>query len=475
MVIALIVACALLMENLDGTIITTALPAMARSFGDNPVHLSLGVTAYMLSLAVFIPVSGWMADRWGARTVFRSAIAVFTIGSMLCGICDNLAELALARVLQGVGGAMMVPVGRLVMLRSVEKSQIIRAMAYLTVPAMIGPVLGPPVGGFITTYLSWRWCFFLNLPIGLLGMVLVSLMIENYREAETPPLDWGGLVLTGSSLGCLMYGFDLVGHPGGGTTLIWFLVAVGLITGALAVIHARRYPHPLIDLSLLRIRTFAVTVSGGSLFRVSTGAIPLLLPLMLQIGFGMSAFTSGLLTFAAALGSLAMKATAQHALRRFGFRTVFIGNGVICTLSIFVCALFTATTPAFVVFALLLVGGFFRSLQYTSLNAMAYADIPPQRMSAATSFSSMMQQLSNGMGIALGAFVLQVALMARGAAGAEPLTADFHLAFGAVGFLCLLSIVFFVPLQANAGAEVSGHGSISPATDASRRTAGSAD
>jgi len=457
MIVALIVACALFMENLDGTIITTALPAMAESFGESPVHLSIGVTAYILSLAVFIPASGWVADRCGSRNVFFAAIAVFTVGSMLCGLCNSLVELALARVLQGIGGAMMVPVGRLVMLRSVVKSEIVRAMAYLTVPAMIGPVLGPPVGGFITTYFSWRWVFFLNLPIGALGMFLVWRLIENQREDETPPLDWLGLVLTGTALGCLVYGFDLIGNPGGDATLTRVLLGGGLAVGALAVLHARRHPHPLIDISLLRIPTFGVTISGGSLFRVSTGAIPFLLPLMLQVGFGMTAFGSGLLTFGAAAGSMAMKTTARFALRQFGFRTVFIGNGVICAASILACALFTAATPAALIFAVLVVGGFFRSLQYTSLNSMAYADIPPPRMSAATSFSSMMQQFSNGMGVALGALLLQVVVMARGAAGTVPAADDYRAAFVAAGVLALVSIPFFLRLAPGAGAEVSGH------------------
>jgi EmrB/QacA subfamily drug resistance transporter len=475
MIVALIVACALFMENLDGTIITTALPAMARSFGDSAVHLSLGVTAYMLSLAVFIPASGWAADRYGSRTIFRAAIAVFMLGSIFCGFSNNLAELASARVLQGIGGAMMVPVGRLVLLRSVEKSEIVRAMAYLTTPAMVGPLLGPPVGGFITTYLSWRWVFFLNLPIGILGIVLVSLLIENHREAETKPLDWRGLLYTGGALGSLLYGFDLVGHPVGRSAVIWGLLGIGVAVGIFGVRHARRHAHPLIDLTLLRVQTFAVTIWGGSLYRVSIGAFPFLLPLMLQVGFGLTAFASGLLTFGAAAGSFAMKVTARRTLRRFGFRTVFIGNGLICAVSVLVCALFTPATPAALIFALLMVGGFFRSLQYTSLNAMAYADITTQQMSAATSFSSMMQQLSNGMGVALGALVLQLAVLWRATAGATPTPPDFALAFLAVGLLSLISIGFFLRLTPNAGAEVSGHGPFDVRPDAAKRMTASGD
>jgi len=457
MIVPLIVACALFMENLDGTVITTALPAMALSFDTSPIRLSLGVTAYMLSLAVFIPVSGWVADRFGARTVFRLAIAVFILGSILCGLSMGVLEFAAARVLQGIGGAMMVPVGRLIMIRRVEKSELVRAMAYLTVPALIGPVLGPPVGGFITTYVSWRWIFFLNVPIGILGIVLVTYLIENYREEETWPFDWVGFVLTGTSLTCLMYDFDLVGHPGESGWLAWILLGVGAASGASALVHSKLHLHPLIDLTLLEVPTFAKTVAGGSIFRMCAGALPFLLPLMLQVGFGMSAFASGLLTFASAVGSFTMKMSTRPILRRFGFRNVLVGNGIISAVSLVVCSFFTISTPSFLIFAVLLAGGFFRSLQYTSLSTLAFADILPQRLSGATSISSMMQQLSNGMGIALGAVLLHGMLAWRGAAAGALSAGDARVAFVIAGVLALLSLPFFLGLAADAGAEVSGH------------------
>jgi EmrB/QacA subfamily drug resistance transporter len=457
MVVPLIVACALFMENLDGTVITTALPAMAVSFGTSPIHLSIGITAYMLSLAVFVPVSGWVADRFGARTTFRTAIAIFTLGSVLCGFCNGIAEFAAARVLQGIGGAMMVPVGRLIMIRSVEKSELVRAMAYLTVPALVGPVLGPPVGGFITTYFSWRWIFFLNVPMGILGLVLVTLLIENYRAAETWPLDWAGFLLTGLSLICLTYGVDLIGHPGPNVEYAWLLLGGAAAGGVASLHHARRHPHPLIDLSLLGIPTFAISISGGSIFRVCAGALPFLLPVMLQVAFGMSAFASGLLTFASALGSFTMKMSTRPILQRFGFRNVLIVNGVICACSLLVCSLFTVSTPTAAIFLLLLIGGFFRSLQYTSLNTLAFADIPFGKLSGATSVSSMMQQLSNGMGVALGAVLLHGLLAQRGAAADSLAAADLRYAFAIVGVLSLLSILFFRRLVRDAGAEVSGH------------------
>ena len=458
MIVPLIVACALFMENLDGTVITTALPAMAKSFGTSPIHLSLGITVYMFSLGIFIPISGWVADRFGARSVFRAAIAVFTLGSILCGLCNGIVELALARIVQGIGGAMMVPVGRLVLLRSVPKTELVRAMAYLTVPALIGPVLGPPVGGFITTFLSWRWIFFLNVPIGLLGMVLVTLMLEDQREAREAPFDWLGFILTGIALCFLMYDSDLVARPDVAGTLLWGLLALGLGFGIWAVRYERRRAHPIVDVALLRIPSFGACVWGGSIFRAAAGALPFLLPLMLQVGFGMTAFVSGMVTCGSALGSFAMKMTTGPILRRFGFRRVLIGNTVISAATLLVCAFFTAATPLALIFMLLLFGGFFRSLQYTCLNTLAFADIESEKMSAATSLASMMQQLSNGMGVAVGAVLLHATLAWRGAAPSALGVGDIRIAFAAVTGLCLTCLLFFLPLRPDAGAEVSGHG-----------------
>src|SRR5258708_3107665 len=325
-VIALTVACALFMENLDGTVIATALPQIADSFAVSPVHLSLAITSYLLSVAIFIPASGWVADRFGARTIFRAAIAIFMLGSILCGLSSSIAELTGARILQGVGGAMMVPIGRLVLLRNVTKSDMVRAMSYLTVPAMLGPVLGPPVGGFIVTYASWRWIFFLNVPIGILGLVLVSILIENYKEPETPPFDLVGFVLSAVALVGTMSGFEAIGRGGVPLAFALVLVAVGLLAVVLYLRHASRHANPILDLLLFRVPSFAIAVGGGSLFRIGIGALPFLLPLLLQLGFGMSAFASGMLTFASAVGALAMKITARPILRPWAFRNVRIAN-----------------------------------------------------------------------------------------------------------------------------------------------------
>lgn len=456
MLVALIISCALFMENLDGTVLSTALPAMAHSLDIDPLRLSLSITAYILSLAVFIPISGWVADRYGSKTVFRAAIAVFTLGSVLCGLSQNLLELTGARVLQGIGGAMMVPVGRLVLLRAVPKTQLVRAMGYLTTPAMLGPVVGPPLGGLLTTYFSWRWIFFINVPIGILGMVLATRFIEEHREEDTPALDVWGFITSGLSLTCLMAGFECVGHQE--VDLRWSLglLGLGFGIGAVAVRHSRRHTRPLIDLELLKIRTFGVSVMGGALFRICVGATPFLLPLLLQEGFGMTAFASGLLTFAAAAGALLMKLTARPLLRRFGFRRVLVVNSVISAASMAVCALFQPGMPMMWIMLPLLVGGFFRSLQFTALNTMAFADVPANRMSAATSLSSMAQQVSLGVGVATGALLLHLFVSLRGGQGV--VAADFVPAFLIIALIGLGSTPTFMRLPANAGDEMSGHG-----------------
>jgi len=452
--IPLIIACALFMENLDSTVLSTALPAIAVSLGEDPVRANLAITSYLFSLAVFIPISGWVADRFGARRVFRVAILVFTLGSVLCGISQSLPELVLARIFQGLGGAMMVPVGRLVLLRSVAKSDLVSAMTYLTVPALIGPVIGPPLGGFITTYFSWRWVFFINLPIGLLGMLLATLFIEDIREERPPPLDLAGFVLTGIGLMCIVVGFELVGRgllPPGAVLALFALGAAAIGT---YVHHARRQRYPALDLSLLRITTFRTSIMGGFLFRLGIGAVPFLLPLMLQIGFGMTPFRSGLLTFAGSAGALLMKATAGPILRRFGFRRVLVFNAVLSGAILASYGLFRPDTPGWVILALLLVGGYFRSLQFTGVNALGYADIDRGRMSQATSFASMAQQLSLSVGVGTGALLLHLTVATRG--GGPIAAADFAPAFLIVGLLSAVSCLFHLPLAPDAGAEVSG-------------------
>ena len=452
---ATIVACALFMQNLDGTVVATALPAMARAFGSDPLRMNVALTSYLLSLAVFIPVSGWMADRFGARSVFRAAIGVFTIGSILCGLSESLLTLVAARVVQGIGGAMMVPVGRLVLLRSVAKSELVAAMAWLTTPALIGPLVGPPLGGFLVTYANWRWIFFINVPIGLLGMALVSRYVQDFREPSLGRLDWTGLMWSGLALACLMFGFELAGRGMLGGGLVIGLIAAGAVSAWLYIRHARRRPDPLLDLALFRIPTFAVSVSAGSLFRVGVGAVPFLLPLMFQLGFGQTAAQSGTITFAAAIGAIMMKPVAQYTLRRFGFRATLIWNAAMAAVLLGAMGLFRPGWPLALVYAVLIAGGFLRSLQFTAYNTIAYADIPRPRMSAATSLYSTIQQLSLTFGITVGAAALELATTAGGRAGPAPW--DFSVAFMVVALLSLAAAPLAMQLPATAGDEMSGH------------------
>ena len=452
--IAFIIATALFMENMDGTVISTSLPAIALDLHQDPIVLKLALTSYMLTLAVFIPASGWVADRFGARTVFCSAIVIFTLGSILCGASSSLATLIAARVFQGLGGAMMVPVGRLVLLRSIKKSDLVSAMAYLTVPALIGPLAGPPLGGFITTYFHWRWIFWINVPIGILGVLLSLRFIPNLREEAVPRFDFTGFVLSGVGLLSLISGLSVIGRGIAPYWLVVAMVGVGALSLAAYARHARTKRDAILDLKLLRIPTFFSGVVGGFIFRIGIGAIPFLLPLLLQVGFGLTPFQSGSLTFAAAAGSLVMKFTATTALRWFGFRQTLVVNSLISGAFLAACALFTPSTPHWLLLLTLLTGGFFRSLQFTALNAISYADVDSPRMSRATSFASVSQQMSGAVGVAVAAICVEAIQFAFGDAdlGAR----DLSLAFVLVAIVSSLSVFVFAGLKADAGAAVSG-------------------
>jgi len=450
----MIVGCALFMEMLDSTVISTALPAMAKSLGEDPIKLNLAITSYLLSLAVFIPVSGWMADRFGARTVFRTAIVIFTVGSVLCGVSQSLPELVAARILQGFGGAMMVPVGRLIVLKTIAKTELVTAMSYLTVPAVLGPVVGPPVGGFIVTYYSWRWIFFINVPIGFIGFMLVTWYIPNIREDDVFALDLRGFLLTGLGLAGLVFGFESIGRGFIPASIIMCVMTAGGVCMALYIIHAQRTDYPIIDLGLMKIPTFLAATLGGGLFRMGIGALPFLLAMLLQVVFGLTPFASGMLTFTSAAGALFMKATATPIIRRLGFRTVLISNGVLSAFIMMSYALFRQTTPHFLIVLALLMGGFFRSLQFTALGTLAYADVPNSSMSGASTLSSMAQQLFLSLGVALGAMLLHMSLGSRGAAHLS--VHDFTPAFVVMGVLALLSSILFMQLEHHAGDEVSG-------------------
>lgn len=457
---ALIVACALFMTNLDGTVVATALPVMARAFNANPLHMNVALTAYLVSLAIFIPLSGWVADRYGSRAVFCAAIAVFTAASALCGLAGSLPALVAARALQGAGGAMMVPVGRLVLLQSVAKPQLVAAMAWLTVPSLIGPVVGPPLGGLIVTYADWRAIFGVNVPIGLLGILLALRYMPDGPTAERARLDGWGLLLSSAALACLMVGLETAGRDLLPVPVTAGLVLTGLLAAAGYALHARRRPDPLLDFGLMRVPTFAVSVVSGSLFRVGVGALPFLLPLTLQLGFGKSPLESGFITFASSAGALAMKPVAPAVLRRFGFRAVLVWNGALSATLIAACAGFDAAWPAAGLVAVLLVGGFARSLQFTAFNTLAYADVPRARLSAATSLYATLQQVSLTLGITAGAAAL--AASAALAGHDAPTGADFSAAFLAVAAVSLLAAPAALRLRPDAGAELSLHRAGSP-------------
>jgi len=367
----LIIATALLMENLDSNVLTTSLPQIARDLNSNPIDLKLVLTTYLLALAIFIPASGWMADRFGARRVFRWAIVVFALGSIACGASNSLGELVAARALQGIGGSMMTPVGRLIVLRSTPMAGLVSALAWLTVPALLGPVLGPPVGGFITTYFDWRWIFWINIPIAVLGYALATRHIPEIRFEQVRRFDAKGFLLVGPGLAATLTGVTLMGLSLASPWIVAPLTATGIALLAGYVYHALRVPVPLVDLRLLRLPSFKVSVTGGTMFRVGSGMTPFILPLLLQVGFGLTPFQSGMLTFASGAGALTMKFLAPPILRRFGFRRVLSVNAVLSSLFILAPAFFTIHTPWQVMLCLLFFGGLLRSLQFTSINTVA--------------------------------------------------------------------------------------------------------
>ena len=453
-ILPLIVATALFMENMDSTVIATALPAIARALDTNPLALKLAVTTYLLSIAVFIPASGWTADRFGARNVFRTAIGIFVAGSIGCAASHSLEQFVFARIVQGMGGAMMTPVGRLIMVRSIDKRLLVHAMSLVTMPALIGPICGPPLGGFITTYFTWHWIFLINVPIGLVGIALASRYIPNIHADRPDPFDYIGFVLSGLAIAGLAFGLSALGLEFLPTPIVVSLLGVGAVASVAYVIHARRAPSPILDLSLLRLPTFRASIYGGFLFRLGIGALPFLLPLLLQIGFKLSPFQSGLITFTTALGSMFMKAAVASVLSRFGYRTVLLYNALISSAFLAACASFVQGMPFAAMIAILLSGGFFRSLQFTSINTIAYAEIEPAKMSRATAMVAAAQQLSLSTGVAVGALVVEITLRLKHAATMG--INDFPPAFLAVAALSASAVFIFMRLSPEAGAELSG-------------------
>ena len=454
-IVAAIVASALFMQNLDASVVATALPSMGRDLHVDAVHLSVAITSYLVALCVFIPVSGWVADRFGARRVFMLAIVVFTGASALVGLSQGLATLVAARVLQGLGGAMMVPVGRLLLLRRVRKEELLTAMTWLTMPALLGPVFGPPVGGLLTDAVSWRAVFWLNIPVGTLGLLLVWRFIPEVEPQDPGPLDRAGLSLWGFALAFLMAGLETIGRP---IAPGWFapvMLGLGTAATALAVRHSLRAARPAVDLSLLRLPSFGVSIGGGSLFRIGASALPFLLPLKLQIVFGLSASASGMITFATALGAFAMKPMVRPTLKRFGFRAVLSFNVVLAAFGVGICAAFTPSWPLAAIFIVLAAGGLTRALQFTALGTLSFADVPQEKLAPATAMSGTMQQLGQALGVVLGSLSLEAAQWATGVQ--HPGGREFGIAFLVAAAVVLSSLPSAVRLPRDAGARVSGH------------------
>jgi len=453
-VIPLIVATALFMENMDSTVIATSLPAIAADIGTSPLTLKLAITSYLLSLAVFIPASGWTADRFGARMVFAIAVGVFMLGSIGCAISSSVTHFVFARILQGMGGAMMTPVGRLVLLRTIDKSALVNAMAWVTVPALIGPVIGPPLGGFITTYFSWHWIFLINIPIGLIGIVMALRYIDPIKSEDPERFDLYGMVLAGIGLAGIAFGLSVAGLNLLPWSVVAALVAVGSISMTLYVMHARRTGSPVLDFSLLRLSTLRAAIVGGFMFRLGIGALPFLLPLLMQTGFGLTPFQSGLVTFSSAVGAMGMKTLAARIIRAFGFRNLMTVNALISAFFLAACALFTVSTPLLLIMIILVVGGFFRSLQFTAINTVAYAEVEPPQMSRATTLVSVNQQLALSAGVAVGAFSVETTMWLRHVSELDATV--FAPAFLVVTVVSAASCWFFWQMPDDAGHEISG-------------------
>jgi EmrB/QacA subfamily drug resistance transporter len=450
-----IVAGCMFMENLDATVIATALPTMARAFGTDVASLSLGISAYMVAVAVFLPLSAWLSDRFGARALMAVSIAVFVATSMACGAATSLETFVATRVVQGASAALMSPAGRLTVLRDTPKAHLVHAVAILVWPSLIAPVLGPPLGGLITSYASWRWIFFLNLPIGLVGLALVLRFVPNDRSNTRTPFDWIGFLLGGAALGCIIVGLEMIGTVSKRSEIGAPVLVSGLVLGAITLRHLSRTLHPLVNLAPARVPSFAISaLTGGTLTRIAVSATPFLIPILFQTVFNYSAFEAGAMTLIYFAGNLGMKTVTTGLLRRFGFRDILLVNGTCVALT--VAALAWVSLHLLPVGLILLTGGATRSLQFTALNTLAFADIDKARSGDANTLNSLTQQIAMTLGVAGAAFGLQVSRAVRGGAGL--VAVDFQLAFLGVALCGALALVFYAKLSADTGQEVSGHG-----------------
>ncbi|MBC8129205.1 MAG: MFS transporter [Rhizobiaceae bacterium] len=453
-IVPIVLAVALFMENMDSTVIATALATIARDLGTSPIALKLALTSYYVALAVFIPISGRMADRFGAKTIFRWAIAVFVLGSMACAFASTLEAFVAARFLQGMGGAMMTPVGRLLLVRAVPRSDLVSAMAWFSIPALVGPLVGPPIGGAIATYADWRWIFFINLPIGIAGILLATRFLPFVERVPGITFDWKGFALSGLACAGIVFGLSVVSLPALPPVLGVAMVVLGSVAALFYVRHASRKERPVVELRLLKIATLRAAIVGGAVFRIGAGAVPFLFPLMLQLAFGYTPLESGLVSAASIGGAMAMKLLAKPILKRFGFRTTLIGTGIVGGAFMVMIGFYEPQTPVAVLVVLLLVGGFFRSLFFTSINVLAFADVPEEKTGDATSMLAAFQQIAIATGVAVAGAILEVGLL-LGDTGVSSL-ADFHAAFMIVGVITMLAALAFVHMPKEAGAAISG-------------------
>src|SRR5580700_1971703 len=452
-----LIAVAFFMESLDTTILNTGVPTIAAALHVAPLSMKSVLASYTLSLAVFIPISGWMADRFGTRWVFSSAIGIFTLGSFLCGISTNIHALVACRILQGCGGAMMVPVGRLTMVRTFAKSELVRAMSFVAIPALVGPMLGPITGGLIVGYLHWRFIFFVNIPIGLAGLLMVYLHLPDYREEHTHPLDTIGLILFGSGVALLSYVLEVFGEHTLSAGEILGLLAISIALLAGYGLHGARTEYPLLSLLLFRIRTFRTAVSGSFFTRIGIGGIPFLFPLLYQVGLGLSPVQSGLLMMPQAIAAMSLKMTMPRILARFGYRGVLVSNTVILGLLIALFATIGVGTPVWLIVAQVFCFGFFTSLQYTSMNTLVYADVTEQQTSSASSIASTMQQMSISFGVATASLATAFFIPDRFRSSAPEMIHGIHHAFLVLGALTVLSTIVFRELKGSDGDTVSQH------------------
>ena len=452
--IALTVAAAFFMEALDGTVIVTALPAIAAAFGVTTLDASLGVTVYLVAITVCVPAAGWCAERFGARRVFALAVGCFTLSSLLCGLAPSFAAFVAARAIQGCAAAFMSPVGRLVVLRETPKHRIIEAIGTITWPGLIAPVIGPPLGGLIATQASWRWIFLLNVPLGLIGLVLIARLFPRRSDVRRVPFDTLGFVLTGLALASSIQGLSRLGEGQGDGRLTLALLLVGALAAVASVMHARRAAEPMLDLRALRVPTFALAVvSAGFISRVAINASPFLLPLMFQIGFGLDALQAGTMVLIYMAGNLAMKSATTTILKRFGFRRVMLVNGALCAASLFGCALLGPGDPLILIAPLLLAAGMTRSMNFTSITTLAFADVPDEQRAGASALSTMLAQVTAVLGVALAASALGASQGLRGATALA--LVDFRNAWIGVGLLMTVATALMLRLDEGAGAAMS--------------------